>query len=125
MKKITIFLIVLYSTISLAFAQAESQIPARLFLKQITESAIKGNPRSQFQLGIIYAKGTGVPQNYPEAMKWFQKAALNGVADAQFNLGLMYARGLGTKQNYQEAAKWFLMAAQKDDVESQYYLGML
>ena len=44
---------------------------------------------------VAYEKGQGVPQDYGEAVKWFQKAADQGYANAQYNLGVIYDQGLG------------------------------
>jgi len=32
-------------------------------------------PKAQYNLGVSYAIGNGLPQNYNEARAWFQKAA--------------------------------------------------
>ena len=37
---------------------------------------------SQYNLGILYARGIGVDQNLPESYKWFALAAQQGDADA-------------------------------------------
>lgn len=34
-------------------------------------AAKKSEPRAQLNLGFLYEKGLGVPQNYAEALKWF------------------------------------------------------
>ena len=60
-------------------------------------------PCAQISLGIMYANGQGVPQDYAEAVKWFRLAADQGDATAQFNLGIMYAKGQGVPQDYAEA----------------------
>ena len=67
---------------------------------------------AQFNLGVMYDNGEGVPQDYVEAMKWYHKAAEQGHAGAQFNLGLMYANGNGVPQDYAKAAKWFRLGAE-------------
>jgi hypothetical protein len=51
----------------------------------------------------MYQAGNGVPQNYPEALKWFRKAADEGDAMAQAALGLMYHNGQGVPQDHAEA----------------------
>ena len=47
----------------------------------------------QYNLGVMYANGQGVPQDYTEAAKWFTLVAEQGDAKAQFNLGNMYYEG--------------------------------
>ena len=49
--------------------------------------ADQGDATAQYDLGLMYAKGQGVPQDYAEAVKWFRKAADQGDASAQYNLG--------------------------------------
>ena len=52
-----------------------------------------GRCPAQNNLGIMYAYGRGIPQDYAEALKWYRKAAEQGDARAQTNLGVMYANG--------------------------------
>ena len=37
----------------------------------------------------------GVPEDYGEAVRWYQLAAEQGHVGAQFHLGVMYANGNG------------------------------
>jgi TPR repeat protein len=53
--------------------------------------AEQGVATAQYNLGVMYADGDGVPENGAEAVKWFRKAAAQGDADAQYNLGVMHA----------------------------------
>jgi len=39
------------------------------------KAAERGDAGSQFDLGTLYDKGQGVPQNYSEAAGWYRKAA--------------------------------------------------
>ena len=64
-------------------------------LRLLAPLAEHGNADAQFNLGIIYNKGQGVPQNCAEALLWFRRAADQGVADAQYNLASMYYGGQG------------------------------
>ncbi len=99
-----------------------------------------GLPEAQLNLGLLYEKGQGVPQDYAEALKWnrkaaeqgnakalewFHKAAEQGNADAQFHLGLMYDKRLGVAQDYAEAVKWYREAAEQGFVEAQINLGIM
>ena len=81
--------------------------------------AEKGDPRAQSNLGVMYAKGEGVPQNYAEALKWFRLGADQGNARAQSGLGVMYAKGDVVPQNYAEALKWFRLAANQGDAKGE------
>ena len=46
------------------------------------KAAERGVADSQFNLGILYARGIGVEQNLAESYKWFSLAAAQGDADA-------------------------------------------
>ncbi len=73
--------------------------------------AEQGIASAQFSLGVMYARGQGVPQDYQAALKWFHRAAEQGHASAQDNLGLMYERGRGARQDFVLAHMWSSIAA--------------
>jgi TPR repeat protein len=64
-------------------------------LREFRPLAKNGEPASQFSLGVMYANGQGVAQDYKEAVNWYRKAAEQGDERAQYNLGVMYAIGQG------------------------------
>ena len=72
-------------------------------LREWTPLAKQGNADAQFNLGVMYDKGQGVPQDYKTAVKWYSLAAEQGLAAAQYNLGFMYYNGKGVPQNYRSA----------------------
>jgi TPR repeat protein len=80
-------------------------------LEKFLPIAEKGNPLAQFNLGVMYRQGQGVPQSDQEAVNWWTKASEQGHVEAQDNLGLRYARGQGVKQDLVQAYKWFTIAA--------------
>ncbi|MDA9060739.1 sel1 repeat family protein, partial [Planktomarina temperata] len=45
-----------------------------------------GNVVAQYNLGVMYDNGYGVPQDYAEAVKWYRLAAEQGYDSAQYNL---------------------------------------
>ena len=63
--------------------------------------------RTQYNLGVMYDNGQGVPQDYKEAVKWYRLSAEQGFAEAQYNLGLMYYKGQGVPQDYVSAHMWW------------------
>ncbi len=79
--------------------------------KQWLPLAEQGHAYAQNNLGLMYAQGEGVPQDYGEAVRWFRQAAEQGYADAQLNLGLMYDNGEGVPQDYVRAYAWLNLAA--------------
>jgi len=65
-----------------------------------------GYARAQYDLGVVYAKGRGVAQDYVEAAKWYRLAADQGDSDAQYRLGLMYMMGQGVPPDDVRAYMW-------------------
>ena len=51
--------------------------------------------KAQFSMGAAYQTGSGVPQDYVEAVKWFRKAAEQGDAERQSDPGDVYGEGQG------------------------------
>ncbi len=84
-----------------------------------------GDVRAQRNLGYLYEKGKGVPQDHVEAVSWYRRAADKGDAKAQFNLAIMYFNGEGVFRNYRQAATWLRKAADQGHTEAQYRLGIM
>jgi hypothetical protein len=109
--------------LSCSTSSISGQDKAEESLKVLRASADHGDADAQFTLGFMYEKGQGLPQDYPEAIRWYRKAADQGdcvfCSGAQVNLGLMYANGEGVTQNYAEAARWYRKAADQGDAKAQ------
>ena len=88
-------------------------------------AAKQGNAVAQYNLGVMYDNGMGVPENDAEAVKWYRKAADQGDADAQYNLGLMYRNGQGVPKNDAEAVKWYRKAADQGNAKAQNNLAFM
>ena len=80
---------------------------------ELENKAEAGDAFAQFNLGNVYYKGTDVPQDYKEAVKWYTKSAEQGFADAQCSLGSCYEKGEGVNQDIKEAVKWWKKAAEQ------------
>jgi TPR repeat protein len=87
--------------------------------------AKQGNASAQYNLGIEYQRGRGVPQDYAQAVKWYRLAAEQGYAAAQSTLGVMYTNGRGVPQDDAEAVKWYRLAAEQGYASAQYNLGLM
>jgi uncharacterized protein len=72
-----------------------------------------GDPVAQYNLGLLYLDGHGVPQSTVEASNWFRRAAEQDYTQAQHNLGAMYASGQGVKKDFLQAYKWLNICAAK------------
>ena len=97
-----------------ALQRGDYTLAARL-LRPLAE---QGDASAQFNLGLMYAKGKGVPQDAQEALKWWRKAAEQGNASAQSNLGSTYEFGVGVPQDFVRAHMWFnvSVAASSGDI---------
>src|ERR1700732_2349062 len=56
----------------------------------LMQQAQNGDIKAEYLLGRSYMTGAGVPQNYQEALNWYQKAASRGSAPAAFGLWSFY-----------------------------------
>lgn len=83
----------------------------RLAFEASIDAAEKGDPAAQYKLGVMYGLGLGVPQDYAEAVRWYQRAARSGDARSQSNLGFMYGTGRGVPQDYIQAYAWYNVAS--------------
>ena len=81
------------------------------------KAADQSHALAQFNLGMMYANGQGVPRNDVTAVMWFRKAADQGDPAAQFNLGVRCQRASmeppqgEALESRIEAYKWLHLAA--------------
>jgi TPR repeat protein len=109
-------------------------------LREFTIAAEAGLHLAQYNLGVMYFSGEGVPQDYALAYKWTRMAAEQGHINAQYNLGTLFYNGLGMRSevfthwplvlifnqsNLEEALKWYGNAAEYDHGEAQYNLATM
>lgn len=60
--------------------------PSQEDIQALWQKAQKGDAQAQVDLGLAYANGDGVDQDWQEAVKWFHLAAEQGLPQAQYNL---------------------------------------
>ena len=71
------------------------------------DMAVEGDAQAQFNLGLMYHGGLGLPRNEYEAVKWYIKAAEGGYSPAQAYLVVGYEEGwFGLPQNSNKAYYW-------------------
>jgi TPR repeat protein len=61
-----------------------------LALLWLSKAADNKCPDAMYQIGVMYATGSGVVQNIKLAVEWYRRAADLGDTDAQFELGQHY-----------------------------------
>jgi hypothetical protein len=84
-------------------------------LREWSPMAEQGEPAAQFNIGLMYFEGHGVPQDYARAAMWFERSAERDYTKAQRDLGEMYAIGQGLRRDYVHAYKWLNICAAKGD----------
>ena len=69
--------------------------------------ADQGDAQAQFNLGLMYHGGLGLPRNETEAVSWYEKAAQNGYQPAQVYMVVGYEEGwFGLPQDSNKAYYW-------------------
>jgi TPR repeat protein len=111
------FIVLLFLSSSIAFAQTTSAAPASIPSQQeISELKVKaesGDPKAQVKLGQFYEDGTGLPVNHAAAVNWYRRAAEQKDPAAENNLGIMYRLGQGVDKDLKESVQWFRKAARQ------------
>ena len=87
-------------------------------------AAEQGDDLAQFDLGSMYYKGEGVPEDIAVAVAWFRKAAEQGHAQAQSFLGSLYDIGEGVPEDDALAVRWYRKAAEQGFAQAQFNLGV-
>ena len=105
-----------------------------------TQAADNGLAIAQYNLGVMYFTGEGVPQNYERSFHYTQLAAEQGHVNAMVNLGVLYYNQLGVQADWmavwplslinrgrhsRKAAKWYALAAEYDHGGAQYNLATM
>lgn len=94
---------------------------ARWFL----DGAERGDPMSQYNLGLMYESGDGVIKDGWQANNYFNMAANAGLDAAQFRLGMNFLNGNGVDPNEKFAIYWLHKAADADHAEAHFQLSKI
>ena len=85
-------------------------------------SCEKGDSYAQYNLGVRYLNGDGVPMNKEEGIRLLTLASEAGNVYAPYNLGLCYLKGDGVEKNKEEGIKLLEQAVGKGCVEARQVL---
>jgi len=89
------------------------------------ESHFGAIAHAQYKLGQMYWAGLGVPKDYDEAAKWYQRAADRGQAEAQAALADMYLHGQSVPRGTEKAVELYRKAANQGMAFAQYQMGTM
>ncbi len=91
----------------------------KVFLKNMRHALYWNNMASKngsltgsYNLGLLFAQGDSIRQNYAQAFQCFKNAAEGEHVKSMFMLAEYYRFGIGVKANYKEALAWYEKAAQ-------------
>ena len=117
-------LLVLASAAQMA-AQISLPLPSTLAptppanIDELTKLAESGDSAKMLKLAHSYENGTGVAENYEEALKWLRRSADSGNVDAMLELGRKYdpsditTKHNGITRDKDEAIRWYRMALER------------
>src|SRR5208337_3011682 len=94
---------------------SSEQHPPVKSLADLRKLAERGDPEAQWQMGVRYYDGDGVPHDDAQAMKWFELAAEQGHINAQSRLGAYYWAGRGVPVDLFKSYFWSTIAMHQGD----------
>ena len=92
---------------------------------EVADRAESGEAEAQSMMGIYYAEGFGVEQDYDQSFKWLSMAAEQGEPNAQNSLGALYKHGYGVEVDDEQAVHWYRSSALQGHAFGQKNLGTM
>ncbi|MEM1374108.1 MAG: tetratricopeptide repeat protein [Pseudomonadota bacterium] len=81
-------------------------------LEAFWPAARSGNADAEELIGVMYALGLGVEQDYVRAFEWYLRSAMKGHPGAQSGVGWYYEVGLGMPApDLTRAYMWYVLSA--------------
>jgi len=111
----------------LDFSNWDDKAKRKKGFKLIIESASSGYVDAQYELALLYDKGSYgiISSDLHAAFKWYKASAQQGHVMSQYEVGAMYYYGEGVRQSYVKAIIWYLKAALQNQADAQYELGQM
>ena len=83
-------------------------------MKRLKPLAELGDSVSQYELGHMFAFGSGVAKDDAQAMYWFRRAAMeySGQGDKAAEAAYYVGEENAERKNYTEAVRWYRVAAE-------------
>jgi len=102
-----------------------SNTTLRRTFRSLLKDARLGVREAQYEVGLMYAHGQGVDQDFEEALHWVTKAAERGLAAAQYLLATRLLGDSGQAPQDINAVWWYFRATEQGHIRSLYKLGKL
>ncbi len=100
-------------------------LPGSIGGPALRAAAAAGNPAAEYEIGVRFSEGRGVPANLELAVQWFDRAAKQGLAPALYRLGSHYEKGQGVKKDLDKARQLYLQGADKGNAKAIHNLAVL
>lgn len=104
---------------------ATEKLPDSIGSPALRNAALKGDATAVYEVGVRFAEGKGVAQDFGEAAKWLERAANAGVIPATFRLGTLYEKGLVGPKNVDLARELYAKAADRGNAKAMHNLAVL
>ncbi|MCZ7658628.1 MAG: hypothetical protein M5U07_12610 [Xanthobacteraceae bacterium] len=104
---------------------AAPELPAAIGGPALRKAALAGDLTAEYEVGIRYTEGRGVPVNLEEAARWFERAANQGLTPALYRLGSIYEKGQGVRKSLEAARRLYLAAAEKGNAKAMHNIAVL
>jgi localization factor PodJL len=105
--------------------QPAAALPQGIGGPALRAAAAAGNPAAEYEIGMRYSEGRGVPANLEIAVQWFERAAAKGLAPAMYRLGSLYEKGTGVKKDLEKARQLYIAGADKGNAKAVHNLAVL
>lgn len=101
------------------------KLPASIAGPGLRAAVAAGDPAADYEIGVRYAEGRGVPASLELAVPWFERAATKGLAPALYRVGSLYEKGQGVKKDLEKARQFYMAAAEKGNAKAIHNLAVL
>jgi len=115
MRRLFAFLLLLATPAFADLEEARDMMEAGQFeeaREALWPAARSGNAEAEELIGVMYALGLGVEQDFTRAFEWYLRSAMKGHAGAQSGVGWYYVVGLGMPEpDLTRAYMWYKLSA--------------
>ena len=87
--------------------------------------ATQGISVAQFNTGVNYSIGRGIPKDLEKAIYWYQRASEQGHSKAPFNIAIFYSNGVHIDPEPELAIEYFSLAEARGNLAAKKFLNEL